>query len=258
MEKITGIIIQARISSTRLPRKVIEKIEGKTVLEHVIERVKKINIDKKVILATTQKKEDDILEEIGRKAGILVYRGSEDDVLDRFYQAAVIFEVDPIVRITADCPLLDSEITERVIDLFFKNEYDYVSNTNPPTFPDGLDVGVFSFRALKEAWENAKLSSDREHVVTYITKNPKIFKIGNLAYDKDISHIRLTLDEEKDLVLIKKVYERLYNKNPFFGLKEIIELFESEPDLIKINSSIERNEGYKKSLKEDKIYEDKN
>jgi len=258
MEKITGIIIQARMSSTRLPGKMVEKIEGKTVLEHVIERVKKINRDKKIILATTEKKEDDILEEIGRKTGISVYRGSEDDVLDRFYKAAVFFKVDPIVRITADCPLLDPEITEKVIDLFFEGGYDYVSNTNPPTFPDGLDVGVLSFGALEKTWKKAKLKSDREHVVTYIIKNPETFKTGNLRHKKDISHLRLTLDEAKDLELIKKVYKQLYSKNPFFGLGKIMELFENKPDLAEINSSIERNEGYKKSLKEDKIHENKN
>ena len=249
-----GAIIQARMGSTRLPRKVVKKIEGKTVLEHVIERTKRIKNCKKVILAVPNTKENDILERIGKKCNISVFRGSEEDVLDRYYQAAKLFKIDSIVRITADCPLIDPEIAEKVINLYLKGNYDYVSNTYPPTFPDGMDVEIFNFKSLKKAWKEAKLLSEREHVTSHITKNPKIFKIGNLVSEENLSHLRLTLDEKEDLILIRKIYKSLYNKNPFFGLKEIIKLFGKNPELIKINQKIKRNEGYLKSLKKDKKY----
>jgi len=254
MEKIIGIIIQARMGSTRLPKKVIKKIEGKTVLEHVILRLKKVKKVSSIILATTDKKEDDVLERIAKNCKIEVYRGSENDVLDRFYQAAKLFNINHIVRITADCPLVDPKIVEKVIDLYLNGNYDYVSNTHPPTFPDGIDVEVFSFKALEKSWQEAKLTSEREHVVPYIIKNENIFKMGNVVSEKNMDYPRLTLDEKEDLILIRKIYKELYSKNNFFGLEDILKLFEKKPLLIKINQHIGRNEGYQKSLKEDKIY----
>lgn len=247
-----GALIQARTSSSRLPRKVLKVIEGKTVLEHVIFRVKKVKNINKVILATSDRKEDDVLENIARKSGVDFFRGSLDNVLDRFYQAAKKFKIDSIVRITADCPLLDSKVAKEVVDFYLKNDYDYVSNANPPTFPDGLDTEIFSFKSLERAWKNAQLPSEKEHVTPWIYKNPDKFKLGNLFSDKDLSRLRLTLDEEKDFILINEIYKELYHKNQNFGLKEILQLFEKKPELVEINQSIKRNEGYAKSLKEDK------
>lgn len=254
---MTGAIIQARMGSTRLPQKVIKKIEGKTMLEQVIERVKRIKNVDKVILATTSKKEDDVLEKISKNLNISVFRGSEYDVLDRFYQAAKLFKVDLIVRITADCPLLDPKVCEKVIDYYLKGDYDYVSNASPSTFPDGLDTEVFSFQVLEKSWKEVKLLSEREHVTPYIYRNPQIFKLGNVSSERDFSHLRLTVDEKPDLILIREIYKELYRQNPLFGLKEIIKLFERKPELPKINQKIGRNEGYLKSLKKDKEYEKK-
>ncbi len=249
-----GTIIQARVSSTRLPQKVIKKIEGKTVLEHVIlrtERIKTYNYNK-LILATTDKKDDDILENIAKKLNVFVFRGAESDVLDRYYQTAKLFKIDPIMRITADCPFLDPKIAEKVLDFYFQGDYDFVSNIHPPTFPDGMDVEIFNFKSLEKSWREAELLSEREHLTSYILKNPKIFRIGNVTYNnKDLSGLRLTLDEKEDLILIRKIYKELYNKNPFFGLEEILELFRRKPRLIKINQKFKRNEGYLKSLKKD-------
>ncbi|MGA2418075.1 MAG: glycosyltransferase family protein [Candidatus Staskawiczbacteria bacterium] len=242
-----GIIIQARMGSTRLPGKVIRKIEGKTVLGHVIERLKRIE-GVKIILATTVKKEDDVLEKIAKNCKIPVFRGLEDDVLDRYYQAAKSFGIDPIVRITADCPVLDTKVAEKVIDFYLINNFDYVSNIHPVSYPDGLDVEVFSFKVLEKSWKKAKLKSEREHVTSYILKNPRIFKTGNVANNKDYSSFRLTLDEKEDLILIRKIYKELYDKNPFFGMEEILGLFEKKPELVKINQHIGRNDGYFKSL----------
>jgi len=250
-----GAIIQARTASTRLPQKVIKKIEGKTVLEQVILRVKKVKGLERIILATTNKREDDILESIAKKLNISVFRGSENDVLDRYYQAAKLFKIDPVIRITADCPLLDPKVVEKVIDFYLKGNYDYVSNVRPPTFPDGLDVEIFSFETLKKIWKKAKLPSEREHVTAYIGNHPEMFRIGNVTAKKDFNYLRLVLDEKEDLILIREIYKKLYDKNRFFGLEDILKLFERKPELIKINQQIKRNGGYLKSLEKDKIHE---
>lgn len=250
-----GIIIQARMSSTRLPGKMAKKIQGKTVLEHVILRLKKIKTPAKIILATTTKKADDILEKIAKQNKIKVFRGQEDDVLDRYYQAAKQFGIDPIVRITADCPVLDAEVAEEAINFYLKNKnkFDYVSNVRPPSYPDGLDVEVFSFASLEKSWQEAKLKSEREHVVPYIISHPGIFRIGNLKRKgENLSALRLTLDEAADLILIRKVYNYLYPVKKFFTLSDILKLFSKKPELLKINQGIQRNEGFLKSIKEDK------
>ena len=235
MEKVIGIIIQARMGSMRLPGKVIKKIEGKTVLEHVIERLKRVK-GTTIILATTDKKEDDILEKIAKKNGVSVFRGSENDVLDRFYQAAKLFKLDYIVRITSDCPLVDPVIVGKVIDFYFKNNFDHVGVD--ATFPDGIDAEVFSFVALEKAWKEATSEEDREHVTPYIWKNHKIFKTGNFSSKENLHDLRLTLDEKEDFVLIIEIYKELYKKNPKFGLKEVLGLFSRRPELIKINQKI--------------------
>ena len=229
------------MGATRLPGKMTKKIGGKPALLHVIERVNKIKGCDAIILATTDNKRDDVLEKIVKRANILVYRGSENDVLDRYYQAAKLFELDIIVRITGDCPFLDPKITKDCIDVYMKGNYDYVSNCHPPFLPDGLDTEVCSFVALEKIWLNAKLPIEREHVFTYIFNNPKKFKIFNVSYEKDLSHLRLTLDEQADLLLLRKVYKKLYKKNPNFGLTEIERLFEAEPELLNVNSDVVAN-----------------
>ncbi len=244
-----GIIIQARVNSSRLPKKVLKLILAKTAIEREIERVKKVKLAQKIILAIPNTKKDDILEKIGKQARVLVYRGLEDDVLDRFYQAAKNFGLKDIVRITGDCPLFDWQICEEVISFYLENKFDYVSNVRPPTFPDGLDVEVFSFKALEKAWEEAKLKSEREHVTVYIASHPEIFKIGNLVRNgNDLSGLRLTLDESKDLIFIRKIFGALYKKKKYFVLEDILNFLKEKPELLKINKNIQRNEGLAKSL----------
>lgn len=235
---MTGAIIQARMNSGRLPGKVLAKIEGKTVLEHVIERVKRSKIIEKVVLAIPEGKGDDALEEIARKASIEIFRGQESDLLDRFYQAAKKFSLDPVVRITGDCPLIDPEVIDQVTTFYFQGDYDYVSNVHPPTFPDGLDVEVIRFSALERSWKEAALPEEREHVNPYILKHPEIFKRANFENPEDFSQMRLTLDEKDDLILISEIYKFLYPQNPFFGLKEILELFRKKPELFGINRDV--------------------
>lgn len=246
-------VIQARISSTRLPGKVLKKIEGKTVLEHVINRVKAAKNLDDVIVATTVKKEDLEIVKLCANLGISVFCGSKDDVLDRYYQTARLFKADHIIRITSDCPLIDFKIIDDVTDLYFNKKVDYVSNTVPETFPDGEDVEVFSFKALKIAWENAKMSSEREHVTPYIKNNPKIFRIVNFKYKINLADKRWTIDEPEDLEFINTIYKKLYPKNLLFGMETILNFLKKHPEIEKINKNIIRNEGYSKSLKEDRI-----
>ncbi|MBV4416553.1 cytidylyltransferase domain-containing protein [Clostridium tyrobutyricum] len=233
-------IVQARIGSTRLPGKVLKKICGKTVLEHDIDRLKRVkNIDKIVIATTTLEKDNAIVEE-AKKLNITYFRGSEEDVLSRYYYAAKENNADIIVRVTSDCPLIDSEITARTIDFYLSNDYDYVSNTYVQTFPRGLDTEVFSFYFLKKAFKETTKKIYREHVTSYFWKNPEKFLIGCYRNQVDYSKYRLTLDTEQDFKLIKVIYEKLYYKNNNFGLNEIISLLQNNKELVELNGMIKQ------------------
>lgn len=249
MSRIVAII-QARVGSTRLPGKVLKDICGKPMIWHVIERVKKAKLVEKVIVATTVKEEDDEIVKIAEQCGVKSFRGSEDDVLDRYYQAAKELGADVIVRVTADCPLIDPLIIDKTIEFFLKGNFSYVSNALKPTFPDGLDVEVFSFEALHKAWEKATKLSEREHVTPYIWKHPEDFKIGNFESGLDFSHLRWTVDKEEDLQFVREVYKRIGKE--FFHMEDILELLRKHRELTDINRGIRRNEGYEKSLREDR------
>lgn len=244
-------IIQARIGSTRLPGKVLKEIEGKPLIYYVLDQVNKSKLINRQIVASTTNPKDKILIEKVKQLKYNTFAGSENDVLDRYYQTAKYFGTNIIVRVTSDCPLIDPEVIDKVIKVFLNNKSDYCSNVQPPTYPDGLDVEVFSFQALARAWKEAHLMSEREHVTPYIWKNTDKFKISNVAYDKDLSYLRLTVDQEEDFILVKNIYEKI-KKRPIL-LNDLIKLFGKEPELLKINSKYSRNEGYAKSLKEDKI-----
>ena len=235
-------IIQARVGSTRLPKKVLKDICGKTVLEHDIERLKRVkNIDQVVIATTIEEKDIEIVKEANR-LGVSCFRGSESDVLARYYYTAKEFNADVVVRVTSDCPLLDSEVTGNVIQYYLDNneKYDYVSNTLERTFPRGLDTEVFSFKALEKAFNEADLESDREHVTPYIWRNSDIFRNFQYKRKNDYSDLRLTLDTEEDLKLIEEVYNELYSKKSDFNLNDIINLFIKRPELKLINAEIEQ------------------
>lgn len=250
MKKIIAIV-QARMSSSRLPNKVLMNLGGRPVIEQVFHQ---LSFSKKIddtILATSFDKSDDPLEQWAKKNNIKYFRGDLNNVLKRFFDAAVKFNADIIVRITADCPLIDPEVVDEVIKGFLSGNYDYYSNINPPTFPDGLDTEVFSFSALEKTYKNAKLLSEIEHVTPYIRNNPDIFKIGNYSSENDFSHFRWTLDTIEDYEFISIIYEKLYKNNSYISWKEVIKFLNINKELIKINSHILRNEGYIKSLKED-------
>jgi len=248
--KKISVLIQARIGSKRFPAKVLEKIGKKPLLWYVINRVKQVKGVEQIILTTTRKKEDRVLEKIARKSSILFFAGCTNDVLNRFYQCSKIFHADPIIRITGDCPLIDSKLIENCLNFYKKHNYDYVTNTLEPTFPDGLDVEIFSFNSLKKAAKYTKSKSEREHVTPYIRNNKK-FKRYNFVHKKNYSKFRWSVDEKKDLKFVKKVYSFMKPKTVFY-MNDIIVLISKNPRLLEINSGILRNQGHLDYLKHDK------
>lgn len=244
-------VIQARVAATRLPGKVLLDLKGKTVLERVIERVKPSKLINEIIVATTINKEDLVIVTLCADIGIRIFCGSDSDVLDRYYQAARMFGTANIVRITADCPLIDSDIIDEVLTLHLQKNADYTSNTIKPTYPDGEDAEVFTFEALQKTWKNAKLSSEREHVTPYMIKNPGTFKLASLEGKENLSQKRWTLDHIEDYEFLKTIYKKLYPRNNLFKMGDILKFLADNPEVERINQDIPRNEGYLKSLRED-------
>ncbi len=252
---MSGVIalIQARTGARRLANKVLLNLSGITVLEHVVNRVNRAKTVDEAVVVTTVHKEDLKIVELMSRKGVRVLCGSEDDVLDRYYQAARLLGARHVVRITADCPVMDPAVIDRVIEYYFKSKADYCSNALTQTFPDGLDVEIFSFEALAKAWKNAKLASQREHVTPYIRSHKRSFKIVSMEHPFNLGHHRWTLDEEKDYVFLTKLFGSLYSGNPYFGMNDILGFLEKNPKLTNINGGIARNEGYTRSLKNDKV-----
>jgi spore coat polysaccharide biosynthesis protein SpsF len=245
-------IIQARVASTRLPGKALLDIAGRPMVAHVIDRALAIDGVDGVILATTKDAADDALADFARQRGIPCTRGSEHDVLDRFHQAITEHPADVIVRVTADCPLLDPRVSGLVVAEYQRRagEVEYVSNVHPPTYPDGLDTEVFSTQALERAWRDADGTSDREHVTSYIWRNAGTFRLGNVAAEPSRAHLRWTVDEPADLEFVRAVYARLRARE-IFGMDAVIDLLDAEPELARINAGLDRNEGYARSLRAD-------
>ncbi len=246
-------ILQARVSSTRLPGKVVRNILGEPMIVRQLERVTRARTMDSLVVATSVDETDDIIGDLCLKRGIPCFRGSLDDVLDRFYRAAEPFKPDHVVRLTGDCPLADPELIDRVVEFHIRGGFDYTGNTVDPTFPDGLDVEVFRFSCLKQAWKEAALPSQREHVTLFMYSNPERFKIGSYKGSADLSRLRWTVDEPRDLEFVTRVYEELYLGNPCFTTGDILALLERNMDLAGINSMYKRNQGLLKSLAEDYI-----
>lgn len=239
-----NIIIQARLGSTRLPGKILRPILGRPMLSYLIERVRRIQHSHTLIVATTQLPRDDEIVSYCENENVLYYRGSEEDVLDRYYQTCCHFPTDLIVRITSDCPLIDPAIIDQAISLLIKNssQLDYVSNTLLRTFPRGMDVEVFTFQALKIAAQEASRPFDREHVTPYIYKHPDLFNIANLVYMADEAKYRLTVDTIEDFNLVNKIFENLYPTNKNFTLTDILDILKVHPEWKKINAHIKQKE----------------
>lgn len=242
MTKVVAII-QARTGSTRLPGKVLKEIVGKPMLWHIIHRVEAAKLIDKIVVATTAKDKDKKIIEIAKELGIESFAGSEENVLDRFYQVARKYKAEVIVRITADDPLKDPLIIDKIVKTFLKNKdnVDYVSNTVKPTYPEGLDVEVFSFDALERAWRESASKFDREHVTSYIWRNPEKFRIINVVNENgDFSHLRWTVDTQEDLDFVKEIFRRLYEEEKIFLMDEVLNLLERYPQISKINEKIKR------------------
>ena len=250
MNKVT-IMLQARIDSKRLPGKVIASIVGKPMIWHIINRLKHVKLADQIILLTTKKPSDKILSKIAEKNNISYFRGPINDVLKRYYLCAQKFSANPIIRITGDCPLVDPWLIDEMIEFFQSHQYDYVSNTLKPTYPDGLDVEIFSFKTLQQLEKLTTKKFDREHVTSFIMKNKTRFKTFNFENKKDLSDLRLTVDEKNDLTLVRKIYT-LMKPNTLFSLKTVLTLLKKNPTLLDINRNIMRNEGYLISINSDK------
>ncbi len=234
-------IIQARVGSTRLPRKVLKEIEGKSVLSHVVDRVKQCKYIDKIVIATSYLEQDTDIEKEANNIGVDCFRGSEEDVLSRYYNVANKTNADIVIRITADCPCIDYKIIDCMIEEFIKkNEIDYMNNTIKETFPRGYDVEIFTIESLNKAYENAEKNYEKEHVTPYIYTHPDKFNISVYKNDIDYSCYRLTLDTEEDFIVISKVYEGLYKANKYFGLQEVIKFMKENSELVKINQYVKQ------------------
>ncbi|MAG02899.1 acylneuraminate cytidylyltransferase [Candidatus Pacearchaeota archaeon] len=237
-------IIQARVGSTRLPKKILLKVQEKEILIHVLERVLRSKMIDEIIVATTTNPNDEQIVKLLHEhphSKIKISRGSEEDVLDRYYQAAKDTGADIIVRITSDCPLIDWDLIDQIIVEFQKGEYDYISNVlDKRTYPRGLDVECFSFEVLDKMQKICKEKREREHVTTYIRENRAMFRTKNIEQDVDLSNLRWTLDEADDLKLITIIYNKLYQNKFDFNTEDIISLINKEPELAYINKHVEQ------------------
>lgn len=233
-------IIQARMGSTRLPGKVMKPLVGKPMIYHVVERMRRVASVDEVVVATSVLPAEAPLIAYLESQGIPVFRGDEQDVLARYYEAAKACEADVIVRITADCPLISPTVTGKVISAFLDSagQCDYVSNALVRTFPRGLDTEVFSFGALEKAFREATAPSDREHVTSYISRQPDVFRLQGITSDEDNSYLRWTVDEEADLQLVRRIYEALYLTKQVFEYEDVLALLTQRPELSAINRHI--------------------
>lgn len=233
-------VIQARTGSSRLPNKILLPLANKPLLYRMFERVAASKMCGTIVIATTTDKSDDVVENLCNKFNMICYRGHPTDLLDRHYQAALKYNADAVVKIPSDCPLIDKSVIDKVLNYYMENlnYFDYVSNLHPPTYPDGNDVEIMSFKALSDAWENANRELEREHTTPYFWENPDKFRIGNVIWetglDYSMSH-RFTIDYEKDYNFIKQVYDELYSVNPIFTLNDILDLLDRKPEIKKIN-----------------------
>jgi spore coat polysaccharide biosynthesis protein SpsF (cytidylyltransferase family) len=248
-------IVQARMASTRLPGKTLADVGDQPMLGRLVDRARRIPGVEQVIVATTEKAADEEILRFAAKRGLPAYAGSEDDVLDRFYQAARRHGISVVVRVTPDCPLLDPAVSGAVLARFLaeRGAVDYVSNTQPPTFPDGLDTEVFSFDALARAWHEATQPSEREHVTPYVWQHRNKFQLANVTHDPDLSTLRWTVDTAADLEFVRAVYRHLGGRAETAGMDEVLGLLRRHPELEAINRGITRNEGYAKSVRADRV-----
>ena len=239
-------IIQARCGSTRFPNKVFVLIDGKPLLWHVVNRLKYATKIDDIIVATTVSEKDDKIEEWCKENNVHCFRGSEENVLNRYYSASEAFPSDYVVRITADDPFKEPKVIDAVITKLIEEGYDHVTNNLPPSFPEGLDCEAFKKSALDRSEKEAETAFEREHVTQYIYHHPEIFKIGNVSNGENLSYLRWTVDKDVDFEMVKAVYA---HRNPankgILLMDEILDILKANPEIEKINSEVERSAMYK-------------
>ncbi|MGJ9459586.1 cytidylyltransferase domain-containing protein [Oceanobacillus sp. CF4.6] len=233
-------IIQARMGSTRLPGKILKKVLDKPLLEYQIERVKRSKLIDEIVIATTTNEIEQPIVDFCNEFSILYYRGSEDDVLSRYFEAAKEYSADVVVRLTSDCPIIDPAVIDSVIGYYKNNnsDYDYVSNTLKRTYPRGYDTEVFSFRTLENAYINAREIFEREHVTPYIYQQTNLFRIDQVLNESDNSNCRFTVDTKEDFLLIEKILTSLYKVNNTFSHNDVMELLDKNKEWQKINANV--------------------
>jgi len=242
-------ILQARTSSSRLPGKVLKPILGVPMLRLQLDRIARARSLDALVVATSVDPSDDALEALCADAGVACSRGSLNDVLDRFYQVAITYRPRAVVRLTGDCPLIDPNLIDRVVEFFGSGGFDIAGTAE--TYPDGLDTEVVRFDILEHAWRHATRPSDREHVTLMIHRQPEAFRVGRYPSPRDLSQMRWTVDEPEDFELVRRIYEALYPENPAFTTDDVLALLAAQPELLAINRGIMRNEGLQRSLAAD-------
>lgn len=246
----TVAIIQARMGSTRLPGKVLRDIGEKPMLEHVLERARATRELDKIVVATTENEEDDEIVRVVQRMGVTFFRGSEQDVLDRYYQAAKVHDANPVVRLTADCPLLDPDEVDRVVKSFVASpDLDYLGTGE--TYPEGYGTEVFTYEALQRAWEEASLSSEREHVTSYIWDGDDSFAVGRIELPQDLTAIRVTVDRPVDVEVVTKIVNDISTPGDLIGIEDVVYYLREQPDVASLNKDIPRREGYKRSIRKE-------
>ena len=235
-----GIIIQARMGSQRLPGKVMNKVKNKPILHHMLKQVKKSKLHDLIVIATSLKKENEIIRNFCKKNKIKCYSGSENNLVNRYYLAAKKYNINIIVRLTADCPLIDPEIIDQGINKFLTDKYDFVANTSPPfkkSYPDGVDVEVFSFQLIKRVNFECKNKKDLEHVTPYIWRKKKRFNLFRFELKQNLSKYRFTLDYKEDFILIKQILINLYKKQKKITMKNVVNFIKQNKDIYLLNNN---------------------
>lgn len=248
-------VVQARMGSTRLPFKVMMSLEGKPLLQRMVERVMAAGLAGTVVVATTTDQSDDPIAALCKSENIPVFRGDPLNLLDRHYRAALEYNADAVIKIPSDCPLIDPQVIDRVIRYYLNNcdYFDFVSNLHPPTYPDGNDVEIMSMDAIRKAHQHASRRLELEHTTPYIWENPHLFRIGNVYWETGLDYSmthRWTIDYEEDYLFIKLVYDELFKENPLFTLFDILQLLEKKPKLKKINDKYNGVNWYRNHLGE--------
>jgi spore coat polysaccharide biosynthesis protein SpsF len=252
----TVAIIQARMGSNRLPGKVLMPILGKPMLWHIVGRVRSVPSIDQVLVAVPADESNEVLRRFCADNNIALFAGSETDVLDRYYQAAQQSKADPVIRVTADCPIVDPQLIERLIQTYKSGKYDHIGvaagagaeRLGKGRFPDGLDAECFGFSALDRTWHDATDPRDREHVTRYIWNNKEIFRCGELTADVVYPKLRLTVDHLEDFALVTKIYESLYSERGPFLLSDVMNFLEKNPGLVEVNRKWTEADNYRSVL----------